>query len=512
MKRTYLLFISLLTIVLMVAGCSGNASKNTSSEKEGKEGGTLNVASQSEPATLDAQITGDSDVKDATRSIYEGLMILDDKGNPKPDLASKVDISDDKKTYTFQLRKGVKFHNGKEMTADDVVASINRWIKLSSLGKTNFSGAEMTKTGDYTVELHLPSPNVNTLSLLADPIPAAAILPKEVVDNASDEGIKDYIGTGPYKVKEWKKNQYLLLEKFKDYSSKGREVKKTPHVDEIKISFVSDESTRISGITTGQFDVALSVSSDNAKQVEGSQNAKVETSPGGFMGLFYNADKGVFKDIHARKAVNAALNSKDILDSSYGSSDYYKLSSSIVNKEYPNYYSTAGKEEYNQHDKKKAKEYLKKSGYNGEEIRLMASRDYQDQYNTAVVVQQELKDIGMNVKLEVYDWATFSDKMSDTNQWDIYPVDWNARSTIFQGFWTTKGTSVEKSMDYLNKIKAAPSVKEARGDIDAIQQYVWDELPFTLIGHKVNINAVSNNSKGYEYNLGPIFYNMSLTK
>ncbi|MED4239668.1 ABC transporter substrate-binding protein [Priestia megaterium] len=509
MKRTYLLFISLLTIVLMVAGCSGNASKNSSSEKEG---GTLNVASQSEPATLDAQITGDSDVKDATRSIYEGLMILDEKGNPKPDLASKVDISDDKKTYTFQLRKGVKFHNGKEMTADDVVASINRWIKLSSLGKTNFSGAEMTKTNDDTVELHLPSPNVNTLSLLADPIPAAAILPKEVVDNASDEGIKDYIGTGPYKVKEWKKNQYLLLEKFKDYSSKGREVKKTPHVDEIKISFVSDESTRISGITTGQFDVALSVASDNAKQVEGSQNAKVKTSLGGFMGLFYNADKGVFKDINARKAVNAALNSKDILDSSYGSSDYYKLSSSIVNKEYPNYYSTAGKEEYNQHDKKKAKEYLKKSGYNGEEIRLMASRDYQDQYNTAVVVQQELKDIGMNVKLEVYDWATFSDKMSDTNQWDIYPVDWNARSTIFQGFWTTKGTSVEKSMDYLNKIKAAPSVKEARGDIDAIQQYVWDELPFTLIGHKVNINAVSNNAKGYEYNLGPIFYNMSLTK
>ncbi|MFB4321221.1 ABC transporter substrate-binding protein, partial [Priestia sp. BR_2] len=202
MKRTYLLFISLLTIVLIVAGCSGNASKNSSSEKEGKEGGTLNIASQSEPATLDAQITGDSDVKDATRSIYEGLMILDEKGNPKPDLASKVDISDDNKTYTFQLRKGVKFHNGKEMTADDVVASINRWIKLSSLGKTNFSGAEMTKTGDYTVELHLPSPNVNTLSLLADPIPAAAILPKEVVDNASDEGIKDYIGTGPYKVKE----------------------------------------------------------------------------------------------------------------------------------------------------------------------------------------------------------------------------------------------------------------------------------------------------------------------
>ena len=68
------------------------------------------------------------------------------------------------------------------MTADDVEASINRWIKLSSLGKTNFVGAQVKRTGDYTVELHLKTPNVNTLALLADPIPAAAIFPKEIIE------------------------------------------------------------------------------------------------------------------------------------------------------------------------------------------------------------------------------------------------------------------------------------------------------------------------------------------
>ncbi|MCG0040901.1 ABC transporter substrate-binding protein, partial [Escherichia coli] len=99
----------------------------------------------------DPQITGNSSVKDAARNIYEGLVIFDSKGNVEPDLAEKIDISDDKKVYTFQLRKGVKFHNGKEMTADDAEASINRWIKLSSLGKTNFVGAQVKKTGDYTV-------------------------------------------------------------------------------------------------------------------------------------------------------------------------------------------------------------------------------------------------------------------------------------------------------------------------------------------------------------------------
>ncbi|MDF2015204.1 hypothetical protein P2R53_25980 [Priestia megaterium] len=87
-----------------------------------------------------------------------------------------------------------------------------------------------------------------------------------------------------------------------------------------------------------------------------------------------------------------------------------------------------------------------------------------------------------------------------------------ARSTIFQGFWTSGGAPVEKSTKYLDKIKAAASVKDARPAIDATQKYVWEELPFTLIGHKVNINAVSRNVKGYDFNLGPVFYNVSVNK
>ncbi len=74
----------------------------------------MNIAFQSEPTTLDPQITGNSSVKDATRSIYEKLVILDDSGNVVPDLAEKIDLSEDKKLYTFQLRKGVRYHNGKE--------------------------------------------------------------------------------------------------------------------------------------------------------------------------------------------------------------------------------------------------------------------------------------------------------------------------------------------------------------------------------------------------------------
>ncbi|SOC40892.1 ABC transporter substrate-binding protein [Ureibacillus acetophenoni] len=514
-KLSWLLFTMIL--MLMIAGCSSNEASNNGSstsndeDKETQEGGVLNVAISSEPPTLDVHINGSSVLKDVGRNIYENLVTFDESGNIVPDLAESFEVSEDGLTYSFKLREGIKFHNGKELTADDVVASLNRWIKLSSPGKTNFQGSEFVKVDDYNVELHIPSPNINTPALLADPIPAAAIYPKEVVESAEDTGVKEYIGTGPFKLKEWKQNQSITVERFEDYSSEGRGIAKEPKLDEIVFSFITDESTRISGLSTGQFHVS-NISSDNVQQIEGLPDVSTELSPGGFMGLFYNNLEGISTDLNFRKAVNAALNMDDILIASYGNPEFYELTSSIVNPQYPNYYSEAGKEEYNQNDPEKAKEYLAQSNYNGEEIILLTSRDNQDQYNSAVVIQQQLEAIGIKTKLEVYDWATFQEKWADPAAWDILTVAWASRSTIFQGFWGSDGQPVEESVKYLDKIKAAPSVEEARTAIDETQSYVWDQLPFTVLGHRKQVNAISNKIAGYQYNLGPVYYNISLTK
>lgn len=517
MKKNYISLLLMTLLLLIVAGCSndkeatgtteGNSDANK--ETEAVAGGTLNIAYSSEPITLDAQITGDTAAKDISRSIFESLVILDAEGNVQPDLAEKIEVSDDQKVYTFDIRKGIKFHNGKELTADDVEASLNRWIKLSSLGKTNFIGATVEKTGDYQVKLTLQTPNVNTLALLADPIPAAGIYPKEIVENAPDEGTAEIIGTGPYKLKEWKKNQYIALEKFEDYSSEGRTIQKQASLDGIQFNFISDESTRISGVTAGQYDIAVNISPDNAKQIESTSNVENIVSPGGFMGLFYNTKNGLFSNLKIRQAVNTLLDSEAILTGTYGSTEYYELTSSIVAKEFPNYYSEAGSDQYNLADPEKAKALLKEAGYNGEEVVIITTRDWLDSYNTSLVIQQQLESIGIKVKLEVQDTQTLFDTWTSEKNWDLAPVSWAGRATIFQGFWTVGGAPVEKSQKYLDAIKAVPTVEEAREEIDAAQQYVWDELPFTLIGHKKHIAAVSTKVTGYEFNLGPVFYNVS---
>lgn len=511
MKKFYG-FLAFLLILLIAAGCSDTESsskKDNKAKGASEAGGTLNIAYDAEPATLDVQITGNTQAKDVGRSVFESLVILDNEGNVKPDLAEKIEISDDKKIYTFDIRKGVKFHNGKELTADDVIASLNRWIKLSSLGKTNFEGAEVKKTGDLQVALHLKTPMVNTLNLLADPIPAAAIYPKEIVERAPDEGTDQIIGTGPYKLKEWKQNQHVILEKFNEYSSEGREIKKAAQLDTIQFNIITDESTRISGLTTGQFDIAYNISPDNTKQTKSLPNVENKVSPGGFVGTFYNTKNGLFSNLKARKAINALIDSEAILTSSYGDPEYYDLTSSIVSKDFPNYYSEAGAEAYNLADPDKAKQLLKEAGYQNEEIIILTTRDWKDTYTASLVLQQQLESIGIKVKLKVYDTATLLSTWQSEKDWDLVTVSWAGRATIFQGFWTSGGAPTEKSQKYLDAIKAKPTIEEARKEIDATQQYVWDELPFTLIGHKKQISAISKNLKGYDFNLGPIFYNIT---
>lgn len=175
----------------------------------------MNVGYPTQPVTLDAHVSSNTAVKDISREIYEQLVTLDKDAQVIPLLAESYEISEDKLSYTFHLRQGVKFHNGKQLQAEDVVASLNRWIKLSSHGKANFVGAEAKETDPSTVVLQLKTPFLLTLQLLADPIPAAAIYPKEVVDEADDKGIKSYIGTGPFQLEEWKQDQYIHLKNMR---------------------------------------------------------------------------------------------------------------------------------------------------------------------------------------------------------------------------------------------------------------------------------------------------------
>src|SRR5215831_2173953 len=153
-----------------------------------RKGGVIRVGNLGEPPSLDAHWTTASITETLTNHIYEGLYSLDSNNRPIPMLAESHTVSKDGFTYTFKLRQGVKFHNGKEMTSEDVVASLTRWGKQSNYGKVLAAqGAEWRPVDKYTVELKLKEKSAVVLISLAVPNNFGAIYPKEIAEKFPPE-------------------------------------------------------------------------------------------------------------------------------------------------------------------------------------------------------------------------------------------------------------------------------------------------------------------------------------
>src|SRR5699024_9679970 len=130
------------------------------------------------------------------------------------------EISEDGKIITFHLRQGITFHNGEEMTSEDVIASLERWQEKSSQAKTYHGETVFKAEDDYTVIAEMNESTTLDMYVLADMTQFASIMPKEIIDNASDDGVQEIVGTGPYHLEEWKQDQYIHLKKFEDYQSR----------------------------------------------------------------------------------------------------------------------------------------------------------------------------------------------------------------------------------------------------------------------------------------------------
>src|SRR5699024_9543767 len=281
--RNFALFTFLLILSVGLMGCSDDKS----SGKEGSSSDGTNeivIAYDTNPPTLDPHMSTATATFDFATQIYEPLFAIDSNYEPQPMLAESYEESDDGQTITIKLREGVKFHNGEEMTTEDVVASMERWIEQSAVGRSNLSGASFEANGDYEVILTLDEANPLVLNTLATPQQFAAILPKEVIENADTDGINEYIGTGPFEVEEWVDSQHLYLKKYEDYSpvseeSDGLAGKKDVAVDSIKIDIVTDETVRFSGLQTGEYDISMRIPYDNAEQLESDDNLKSFAEP-----------------------------------------------------------------------------------------------------------------------------------------------------------------------------------------------------------------------------------------
>lgn len=516
MKKLGLAFIMSMLAIVLVA-CSSDKEAGDGKKEDAKK--ELRVAYNAQPPTLDPMITTAVATRDVARHVFETLLTLNRNFEIEPMLAESYEVSEDGKEIIFTLREGIKFHNGEEMTADDVVSSMNRWKEASSLGNSYFENAKFEKVDDKTVVLHLEERLFTALHMLADPGQAAVITPATSNEGTSEEGIKEYIGTGPFKFVDWKSDQYILLEKFEDYQSvesepSGLAGKKEAKVDEIYFEFVTDSSTRLAGIQTGEYDIVNAVPFDNAEQLESNKDVKNIIEHNGFNGIVFNKKAGLFKDVVARQAVNAALSEEDILTAAFTSDRFYELEHGLMIKDQVEWYSEAGKEQYNQNNPEKAKELLKQAGYNGEEIIILTSKDYEDHYNAAVVVQHQLEAIGMTVRLDIYDWPTVLQKRTEEQAYDIFvtgfPTEPIPTKYVFLDSKTNwPGWTNDPLLDELVEgINKAASQEEAQELFAQLQAEFYEYLPMIKFGNKTTITTVRSNVEGMDFLQGIVLWNV----
>lgn len=354
--------------------------------------------------------------QDRISSVVEAMVFIDPNGKPIPVLATSWEVVDGKK-WRFHLRKGVKFSNGEEFTAEDVAFSINLCqdpeTKCQRRGLLKKYTAEVVD--DYTIDIIHEKGTV-------DPILPAAwycirIIPK---DTFSEMGMEKYsrapIGTGSFQIAEWKEGEHLILKANENYWG-GR-----PKIDKIIIQSIPETATRVIGLKTGELDLIENIPPAEVKSIKENPDIEIRKKPSLWvMHLQLRCDEPPFKDkINLRKAVAHAINVNAIAEEVLGG-----FAIPVGGITPPDAFGYNESLKPHKYDPDLAKEYLKKAGYKGEEIQLITSngRYFMDiDVNTAV--EGYLKAIGMNTRMTLSDWPTWITKWSNKKIESIHLVGW----------------------------------------------------------------------------------------
>lgn len=482
------------------------------------KGGVINVATVGEPPTLDPMVSTADLVGIITQHFFETLFTFDKNWKVTPLLAESMpEISADGKVYTIKLRQGVTFHDGSTMTSADVVASLKRWMDVASRGKQTAGFVESVEAVDpSTVKLTLKSPYAPLLALLAFNNAAAVIMPAGKMENP----LKEPVGTGPYKLKERKADQYIQLVRHDGYKSRAGEPDgyggaRKQLLDEIRFVPVPDPNTRIEGAISGQYDYVDALPVEAFDRLKGKSTTQpILLKPFGWPVFVMNTKQGVMSNLDARLAVRTALSEEDMLTAAFGTKDFFALNAAMFPSSYI-WHTMAGTENaYNLAAPDKAKDLLKKASYDGKPLRILTSRQYEFHYKMAQVAAEYLKQAGFTVELMVVDWATLTQRRTDPALWDIYithspflpePALTGILSEASPGWWTTPLR--KKVVDAFN---SEPDPAKRPALWAEVQKAIYAEVPAIKIGDFNALSAQAPKVKGVDPAPWPYFWNASV--
>jgi peptide/nickel transport system substrate-binding protein len=500
---------------------------------------TLRVVMHSDLKIVDPIWTTAYIVRNHGYMIYDTLFAMDAKGDIKPQMVDKYDVSADKLTYTMTLRDGLLWHDGKPVTAEDCVASIKRWGAKDSMGQKMLGFVkEMVVVNPKTFKIVLKEPTGLVLSGLGKPSSNVPfMMPKRVAETDPNTQISEFIGSGPFVFKkdEWKPGDKAVYVKFAQYKPRneppsGLAGGKVVKVDRVEWRAIPDHQTAINALLAGELDYIESPPHDLYPVLKADSNVRLVTlNPLGSQYTFrYNTLFKPFDNAKARQAVMWAFNQEDFLKATIGDKQYYKVCPSLFPCGTP--LSTFKGMEGGllvESNFAKARQLLKEANYDGTPVVLMHSTDLVVLANLAPVAKSLMEKAGFKVDMQSMDWQTLVSRRAKKDPpsaggWNAFLTSWVAGdilNPVMTGFLNAScdkamfGWPCDKDMEKLRDDFARETDPAKQKAIAEAVQVRLTEYPTHIpLGQWYAAVAVRKNVTGMIEAPVTVFWNVEITK
>ncbi|PTM43340.1 ABC transporter substrate-binding protein [Bosea sp. 124] len=458
--------------------------------------GTARVALGTTLSQLDPAKTTIGDEYVYVHLVFNGLSRIDTDMTVKPDLAESWTASDDLKTWTFKLRQGVKFHHGRVMDAEDVVATMKRILDpaTGSRARTSLSMVEgVSATDPMTVKFDLNIPYAGFADIFADR--QLRIVAKDKLAELSTQPI----GTGPFMFKSWSPGDRLELVKNPDYFEKGM-----PKLDGVTLRIVPESAARMAALESGAIDIVWSMPYEAVDKLKTSATARADSvSTPTWDGVILNNDRPPFNDVRVRKALALTIDKSAIVELAlFGQGD---PTFSPIPPSHP-YFNTSLKA--GAPDIAQAKKLLAEAGFpNGFDVPMQVPQEREQRVRVGVAVRDMAKAAGIRINVERVPFASYSANVAGKAQ--MYVDGYFARPTIDTAIypfyhssgswnkqlWIYKDARVDQLLDEARKTNDEAARKKI---FEKFQEIAEETVPGIIAYSAAHVNGVSKKVEGFK--------------
>lgn len=476
-----------------------------------RSGGTLTIALNADIRSLEPGINRDANTDSVIHILFEGLVAHRADLSVGPSLAESWTLGDDGKTYTFRLREGATFHNGAPLTSAEVKWTWDRLMAQAGWNcRRTFDGSQGLKVlgveapDPRTVVYRIEAPQAIFLKQLANV--QCHVLVAHPASVGADGKWQAPIGSGPFKLKEWKRSEFVSLDRFAGYragkdEASGYAGARVPHVDQVIFRIIPDSSAAEAALLTGAIDVLPGVEVQRVAELK-RRGMTVQSAPGLSWGpLLIQTQDPLMSNLKIRQAMAHAIDIGQIAEAR--TDGVVKGNPSAVSES--SAYFDPRFLAWPAYDPGKAAALLKEAGYAGQTIRIQTNKRYTGMYERSVIVQAMLTAAGFKVELETLDWATQLDNyLKGTFQ--VQSFGYSARldpGLMYAALIADKSKSKWAQWDDPRAIELLAESNRVTDDAQRkaiflkLHAMMAEQVPIIGMYYDPNIDAVRPNVRGY---------------